>query len=222
MYVQENLTTTPHEVPGVSWELPDSLTGKFWSLGAFAKLVLDENRTRITDIVEDTEKRKAAEAEAAREEAEDAEIKAKQKKLASAAALEEQGIKTMARVMFRNAAPQMAADDVIACRSLAEDWMPGIYSAGDVRCVDGVPYRCVQGHDSTVNPDWNPSKAPALWAAYHGTGRETALPWAQPTGAHDIYQTGECMVWTDGRVLRAVQDTSFSPDDYPTSWEDIT
>ena len=176
MYVQENLTTTPHEVPGVSWELPDSLTGKFWSLGAFAKLVLDENRTRITDIVEDTEKRKAAEAEAAREEAEDAEIKAKQKKLASAAALEEQGIKTMARVMFRNAAPQMAADDVIACRSLAEDWMPGIYSAGDVRCVDGVPYRCVQGHDSTVNPDWNPSKAPALWAAYHGTGRETALP----------------------------------------------
>ncbi len=221
MFVQENLTTTPHEVPGVSWELPEALAGKFRELGAFAKLALDENRTRITDIVEDTEKRAAVEAESAREEAEKAEIKEKREKRAKALALEEQGIKTMARVMFRSAAPRMVADDVIACRALAAEWKPGSYAVGDVRNADGVPFRCVQAHDSTGSPDWSPVKAPALWAAYHGRGPETALPWVQPSGAHDLYQAGECMVWTDGRVLRAVQATSYSPGESPGAWEEV-
>lgn len=221
MFIQENLTTTPYEVPGVSWELPEGLAGKFYSLGAFAKLVLDAERSRIVDVVEDCAKRAEVEASAALEAAEQAEWQAAREKQMKAAALEAQGVSTIARVLFRSAAPSMRADDVIQCRALAAEWEPGSYQAGDVRCVDGVPFRCVQAHDSAGQIVWEPGQAPALWAAYHGTMPQTALPWAAPTGAHDLYRAGECMVWTDGRTLRAVEDTGFSPEEYPTAWEEI-
>lgn len=221
MYVQENLTTTPYEVPGVSWELPEALAGKFWAFGAFAKLVLDEGRTRVVDVVEDGARRAAVEAETAQEAAENAARRERQAEQAKAEALESNGMKQLARVLFRKAAPRMAAEEVIACRALTAEWEPGSYAVGDVRNADGVPFRCVQAHDSTGSPDWSPGKAPALWAAYHGRSPETALPWVQPSGAHDMYQVGECMVWTDGRVLRAVQATSYSPGECPGAWEEV-
>ena len=45
MYIQESLTTTPHEVPGCSWELSDALAEKFYRFGAFSKLVLNDDRS---------------------------------------------------------------------------------------------------------------------------------------------------------------------------------
>lgn len=221
MYVQENLTTTPYEVPGVSWELPVELAEKFKELGAFAKLVLDADRTRIVDIVEDCVKRAEAEAAAALEEQEDAALAERRRVQTQNAMLEEQGVKVLSRALFRQAAPTMTTDEVIQCRALAAEWAPGAYQVGDVRCVDGTPFRCVQAHDSSANPDWNPEQARALWAPYHGTEPETALPWTAPTGAHDIYKTGECMIWTDGRTLRAKRDTSFGPDENSAAWEEI-
>lgn len=47
-----------------------------------------------------------------------------------------------------------------------------------------------------------------------------ARSWEQPTGAHDMYKVGEYMIWTDGTVKKCVQDTDFSPDEYPDAWED--
>ena len=34
-------------------------------------------------------------------------------------------------------------------------------------------------------------------------------------------RAGEYMVWTDGSIKRATQDTAYSPADYPPAWEDI-
>ncbi|RKJ79704.1 hypothetical protein D7X33_07450 [Butyricicoccus sp. 1XD8-22] len=220
MYIQENLTTTPHEVPDCSWELPDALAEKFYRFGAFSKLVLNDDRSAIADIVEDTERREEHEKARAREEQERAEREAEQERARQQAALEKQGVAVMARSMFRSTAAAMPADDVIRCRALAEEWTPGIFEVGNVRTEGNIPYRCCQAHDSTGNPDWSPSKYPALWAPYHGTTPETALPWIAPTGAHDLYKQGECIVWTDGRTLRAVQDTNFSPDDLLAAWAD--
>ena len=42
------------------------------------------------------------------------------------------------------------------------------------------------------------------------------------TGAHDIYKAGEYMIWTDGSVKKCVQDTNFSPTEYPQAWEDAS
>ena len=95
------------------------------------------------------------------------------------------------------------------------EWQPGAYVIGDVRMYEGNPYKCVQAHDGA----WNPADTPALWMQYHGTSAITARPWVAPSGAHDMYKSGEYMIWTDGNVYRCKQDTTYSPNDYPAAWE---
>ena len=100
-------------------------------------------------------------------------------------------------------------------------WVQGTYAVGDVRKYGGIPYKCVQAHDSTDNPDWTPDTTAALWMQYHGTTAETARAWVTPAGAHDIYRAGEYMVYTDGKVYRCKADTAYSPTDYAQAWEAV-
>lgn len=102
--------------------------------------------------------------------------------------------------------------------AMIRQWQPGAYSVGDVRTYEGVPYKCVQAHDSTANSGWTPPSVPALWMQYHGTSKDTARPWVQPLGAHDQYKRGEWMVWTDGAAYECVQDTVYTPDQYAQAW----
>ena len=115
-------------------------------------------------------------------------------------------------------------DDAVALNKvhiLARIWLPGVYAQGDVREYDGIPYKCVQAHDSTQNPASTPESEPALGMQYHGTSPETARPWIAPAGAHDVYQSGEYMIWTDGQIYKCIQTTNFSPNDYPQAWEAV-
>ena len=115
------------------------------------------------------------------------------------------------------AAAQGAAK-INAMSALVRPWKPGAYAVGDIRAEDGVPYKCVQAHDSTANPGWMPSAVPALWMQYHGTSRETARAWVAPAGAHDMYKQGEWMIYTDGVLYECLSDTAYSPDGAPSAW----
>lgn len=42
------------------------------------------------------------------------------------------------------------------------------------------------------------------------------------TRAHDMYKSGEYMIWTDGNTYRCKQDTNFSPEEYPQAWEKVS
>lgn len=118
------------------------------------------------------------------------------------------------------AAPTADPDDVIADAALLQPWVPGNYTTGDVRVQDGYPYKCCQAHDSSNNPDWDPVTQRALWVPYHAKTAKWALPYAAPTGAHDAYQDGEYMVWTDGQIYRCNTDnTVWGPDTLPDVWE---
>lgn len=118
------------------------------------------------------------------------------------------------------AAPTAAPDDVIADAALLRPWTPGDYAAGDVRVQDGYPYKCCQAHDSTDNPDWDPATNRALWVPYHAKSPKWGLPYVAPTGAHDAYQDGEYMIWTDGQIYRCNTDnTVWGPDTLPGAWE---
>lgn len=97
-------------------------------------------------------------------------------------------------------------------------WKPSNYIIDDVRAYESVPYKCVQAHDSTNNPDWTPDILSSLWMQYHGTSLETARPWITPTGAQDIYKVGEYMVWTDGNIYQCIMDTNYSPVEYAQAW----
>lgn len=117
------------------------------------------------------------------------------------------------------AAGDLTPTQVVACDGLVEDWTPGVYAAGDTRRHGGQTWKCCQGHDSTGNPGWIPGEAPALWTPYHTTDTNRARPWVAPTGAHDAYQTGEVMRWTDGKVYRCAQDaTVHGPEELPAAW----
>lgn len=110
----------------------------------------------------------------------------------------------------------------IACMAFFEPWKPGAYVVGDIRTdpETGYPRECMIAHDSTSNPDWT-IKTASIWKPYHSRKKEYALPWEQPTGAHDIYKAGEYMIWTDGEVYRCLVDTNYSPADYAAAWEKV-
>lgn len=105
-------------------------------------------------------------------------------------------------------------DNMVAIRP----WAPGPFVIGDVRMYDGIPYKCVQAHDSTGNEAWTPAAVASLWMQYHGTSKATARPWLQPTGAHDMYKAGEWMIWTDGLAYPCIIDTTYSPAEYAAAW----
>ena len=128
----------------------------------------------------------------------------------------------LARQAMRTAeAEDTAANEVIDLAPLLKTWQPGAYKAGDVRAHAGRPFRCVQAHDSTGIPVWNPADAPSLWANLHGTDAEHALPYVQPTGAHDAYMAGDYAVF-GGAVYRCTADgTVHDPMVLSGGWEAV-
>ena len=108
----------------------------------------------------------------------------------------------------------------IACMAFFEPWIPAVYSVGDVRTdpATGYPYECILEHDSIANTTWDISVR-TLWKPYHSRKKEYALPWEQPTGAHDMYKAGEYMIWTDYEVYKCISDTNYSPADYAAAWK---
>lgn len=82
----------------------------------------------------------------------------------------------------------------------------------------GYPRECILAYDGTVQQSWTIDTA-TLWRSWHSRQAEYALPWEQPTGAHDMYHAGEYMIWTDNAVWHCKQDTAYSPAEYPAAWE---
>ena len=107
---------------------------------------------------------------------------------------------------------------VIATSNYFEEWKQDAYNVGDVRTSNGKPYECIMSHDSTNNPTWDISVR-TLWKPYHSRKAEFALPWVQPTGSHDVYRTGEYMIWTDGNIYMCKANTNYNPNEYSQVWE---
>jgi hypothetical protein len=124
--------------------------------------------------------------------------------------------------VFEKATPAMTADEIIGNRILCKSWEKGKHAVGEVYSTGEQIWECIQGYDNAVYPDIVPSNV--AWGTfhkpYHGTTRETALPYVAPTGAHDMYLAGEYMIWTDGAVKLCKQNTAYSPDEYAAAWED--
>ncbi len=116
-------------------------------------------------------------------------------------------------------AAAQGAVEINAVVEMIRPWKAGAYAVGDVRVYAGVPYKCVQAHDSTENTDWTPDKYPALWMQYHGTSKETARAWVAPTGEQDMYRKGEWMIFTDGKYYECLTDTNYSPTDLASTWK---
>lgn len=123
--------------------------------------------------------------------------------------------------VFEKAAPNMNQDEMILAKDLCKPWTPGSHLAGEHYTANKQLWTCFQPYNNAVYPDVKPGSA--AWGTfnkpYHGTTKETALPWVAPTGAHDMYQAGEYMVFTDGMIYLCVEATNFSPEEYAPAWE---
>ena len=121
---------------------------------------------------------------------------------------------------------QMAGldDDArIRVSGLYEPWAAGQFEAGDIRNSGGQTWVCFQAHDCAVYPDIKPGSAAwfTFWRPLHGKSPETARPFVPVQGAHDMYKIGEYAVFEDA-LYKCVQDTAYSPTDYPQAWEIVT
>lgn len=125
----------------------------------------------------------------------------------------------MTRFLMKGEKPK-SADEIIMCSALYDEWEPGKHVAGDVFGVGGDPWECYQSYDNAVHPDIAPGNS--AWYTfnrpYHGTSRETARDFVHPTGAHDMYKTGEWAV-QGGKFTRCLSDTAYSMEEYAAAWK---
>lgn len=114
-------------------------------------------------------------------------------------------------------------DKRIRASGLYPEWAEGKHTVGDIYNAEGQTWECYQAYDNATYPDIRPDNS--AWYTFnrplHGTTPETARPFVPVQGSHDMYRTGECMIWTDGEVYRCKSDTNFSPEDYPDAWEKV-
>ena len=120
--------------------------------------------------------------------------------------------------------PNMTDDDQrIRASGLYPDWENGKHTVGEIYNADGQTWECFQDYDNAVYPDIIPGNS--AWYTFnrplHGKTKETARPWVQPMGSHDIYRLGEWMIWTDGSLYECIapNGTNFSPDEYAAAWK---
>lgn len=130
-------------------------------------------------------------------------------------------MRTAIEYVFEKAAPAMTNDEIISNRVMCKVWEAGKHTTGEVYSTGDQIWQCIQDYDNEVYPDVIPLNAAwnVFHKPYHGTTKATARPWVAPTGAHDIYLTGEYMIWSDGLIYECLQDTNFSPVDYQQAWK---
>lgn len=117
--------------------------------------------------------------------------------------------------------PDLTDDDKLRVSGLYDTWTAGSHAEGDICNAEDQTWECFQAHDNATCPDIKPGSAAwyTFWRPLHGKSPETARPFVPVQGAHDMYHAGEYMVWTDGIIKRATQDTAYSPEDFPGAWE---
>ena len=119
----------------------------------------------------------------------------------------------------------LTADQTIGFSVLYPEWSLGTYKTGDIRLATygrtHQPWKCRQDHDTDTYPDITPegSSWRTFWIPFHGTTPETAQAWIAPSGAHDQYEAGEYMIWTDGNTYLCKQATVYTPEEYARAWE---
>lgn len=81
-------------------------------------------------------------------------------------------------------------------------WSPDVYAAG----WEQVDRAAEPGPDPTPEPEPNP-------------GPTTYPDFAQPSGAHDAYNTGDIVMYNGTAYRSLIDGNVWSPDAYPAGWE---
>lgn len=123
---------------------------------------------------------------------------------------------------LRNRAADMTGTEIIAEESKIPNYdntkdYSG-WAVGSPCVFDGQVYGLLQPYNAANYPDTNPANAPALWRILHTTDPAKAKPYIKPTSTSDMYLKGECMLYKDGVIYRALRDTVYDPEEYKADW----
>lgn len=91
-----------------------------------------------------------------------------------------------------------------------------IISYGTNGVGDPQLYKVVQAHTSQA--EWTPDAVPALYDAF-GLDESGYPLWAQPSGAHDAYNTGDIVNYNGTLYQSTIDGNVWSPDVYPAGWK---
>lgn len=125
--------------------------------------------------------------------------------------------------MFAASLTDEQAMEVVA---VYDPWKEGkTYAVGDFLTYgengvgDPQLYKVAQAHTSQA--DWTPDATPALYTAI-GLDDSGYPVWAQPTGAHDAYNTGDIVNYNGTLYKSLIDGNVYSPEAYPAGWEAVT
>lgn len=80
----------------------------------------------------------------------------------------------------------------------------------------------LQPHNAS-HYEGRPSTLRALWGLAHTKNPANAKPYVAPMGTSGLYNTDECVLWTDGKVYASVMDNNaYDPAAYPAGWKEVT
>ena len=91
-----------------------------------------------------------------------------------------------------------------------------IISYGTNGVGDPQLYKVVQAH--TSQSQWTPDATPSLYDAF-GLDESGYPLWAQPSGAHDAYNTGDIVNYNGTLYKSTINGNVWAPDVYPAGWE---
>lgn len=132
---------------------------------------------------------------------------------------EAQSTANAVRILLAGKNPETDAER-ITCGALYPAWQSGIHTEGDLYIAADELWECYQSYDNEAHPDIVPGNV--AWHTFnrplHGNSPETARRFVQPTGAHDMYHTGEYAIY-EGKLYLCLQDTAYSPAEYAAGWE---
>lgn len=120
-------------------------------------------------------------------------------------------------------AASLTEDKALEVPAVFDGWQAGkaytqgeYFTYGTNSVGDPQLYKVVQAHTSQA--DWTPDITPSLYTAL-GLN-ETGYPlWAQPTGAHDAYNTGDIVDYNGTLYKSLIDGNIYAPNAYPQGWE---
>lgn len=225
-YIQNNLTITPYEIPGVNYLLTKELYLKYLQYQGFSKLVINENNELI-DIIEDPEKenreRKIEEEDSKRQALRNKKNRMKEasKEISEKTSMLEAMKQIYPSLMSATTSSDNYNDEILKFSGLFDNWENNIYSIGDYRKYNHQVWKCIVAHDSLTATDINPTSPiwHQFWIPIHSTSKKFARKWFKPENTEDTYKTGEYMWYIDYELYKCISDTILSPEEAPECWE---
>ena len=119
------------------------------------------------------------------------------------------------RQTIENAAALQTDEAALENIYLYPKWEPDRIAELGIRWRYGETlYKCVQPH--TTQEGWTPDVTPALWAV---VSLDEWPEWVQPTGAQDVYHTGDKVSHNNKHWECSVDNNSWEPGVY--GWTEV-